>query len=377
MSRKNKLKKTKYTSIYEIIADDTTKQYIARFSYLGKNYGQRNFSNLFGVRTAKQAFEKLQEVKVEIAKYGNNPFKKRIKETMDAYFEEFIKTKVNKTKYGNKYNLTSSYNSHLKDTLGNRDIDEITHIHIQNLLDKDMKDLSSRRKLDVKNILKPIFEKAIKDELIKHSPLDDVKFEKAATKKEITYRVVTDLEDVVRELYKAIMELKNIEDKIIFLIALMTARRKGEIHNLEYSYIKGDKVFVPTSITKTSTVDEFPLPVEVINLLPQLKTYSNTEKGRLFTCNNQRPTLQFNKIIKNSNIEFTEDNTITLHDTRNLFSSIMSPRTNNPPLVDRCLSHSQANIMTRYMSFSYPSRKAVFEEYWEIIRVIGSVNLTV
>lgn len=371
MSRKNNLKKTKYTSIYEIIADDTTKQFIARFSYLGKNYGERNFSNLFGVRTAKQAFEKLQEVKVDIAKYGNNPFQKKVKLTLNAQFEVFIETKINKTKYGNKYHLTSSYNKLLKDTLGDKDIDEITHIHIQNLLDKNMKGLSNRRKIDVRNILKPIFLKAIKDEIIKHNPIDDVTFEKPNIKSEITYRVVTNLEEVVQELYQVIMKLTNVEDKIILLIGLMLARRRGEISKLDYSYIKDDKIFVPTIITKTATTDEYPLPIEVLNLIPQLKTYqkgTKNKEGQLFLFNSQRPSYQFEKIVKSSSIEFTEDNNITFHDTRNLFSSIMSPITSNPPLVDRCLSHSQSSIMTTYMSFGYESRKEVFEKYWDIVR---------
>ncbi len=364
MARKNKLKKTKYTSIYEIIADDTTKQYIARFAYLGKNYGERNFSNLFGVRTAKQAFEKLQEVKVEIAKYGTNPFKRKIKSTLDSYFEEYIKTRTNKKQYGDKYKKQSAYKSLVKEPLGDKNIDEITVRMIENILNKDLKSKSARTKLEVKNILKPLFDKATKNGLIKYSPLDEIKFEKVGSKTEITYRIVNSLDDVVKELYKNIMDLKNLEDKIILLIALMTARRKGEILQLEYSFIKGEKVFVPTGITKTSTVDEFPLPIEVLDLLPQLKT----NKGTIFTCNNQRPTLLFNKIVAESNIEFTEDNKITLHDTRNLFSSVMSPITNNPPLVDRCLSHSQSSILKKYMSFSYASRKEVFEQYWDILR---------
>ena len=43
-------------------------------------------------------------------------------------------------------------------------------------------------------------------------------------------------------------------------------------------------------------------------------------------------------------------------------------KTNNPLLVDRCLSHSQQSIMARYMSFSYESREEVFEKYWDIVR---------
>ena len=361
--RINQLKKTKYLCVYEIIANDTTKQYIVRFSYLGKNYGERNFSNLFGVRTAKQAFDKLQEVKVEIAK-GNNPFTKKIEKTFESYFDEHLKTLKNKVKFGDKYNTNQTYKKYIKEPLGNKSISSINEKDITKILNMmDAEGLGNRRKLDIKNVLKPVFNMAIKNQLIIFSPLDDIKFGKVKAKAEITYRVITDLEITVQTLYRHIMKMENLQDKIILLINLMTGRRKGEILKLDYSYIKGDKVFVPAEIAKTANVDEFPLPKEVLSLIPFL----GTSTGKLFTCNNQRPTLQFNKIVKLSNIKFTEKNTITFHDTRNLFSTIMA-KTEEVYLVDRCLSHTQASIMTKYMAFGYSDRKKVFEKYWNIVR---------
>ena len=55
-------------------------------------------------------------------------------------------------------------------------------------------------------------------------------------------------------MYSNIMKMENVQDNLILYIALMTARRKPEILKLDYSYIKGDKVFVPS---KTVNVDEF------------------------------------------------------------------------------------------------------------------------
>lgn len=361
--RIDKLKKTKYLCVYEIIANDTTKQYIVRFSYLGKNYGERNFSNLFGVRTAKQAFDKLQVVKVEIAN-GNNPFIRKIEKTFESYFNEHLKTLQNKVKFGDKYNTNQTYKKYIKEPLGNKIISSIEEKDITKILSMmDANGLGNRRKLDVKTVLRPIFNMAMKNQIINFSPLDDIKFGKVKAKPEITYRVIMDLETTAQTLYNNIMKIENVQDKIILCIALMTARRKSEILKLDYSYIKGDKVFVPSEIAKTANVDEFPLPKEVLSLIPLLETST----GKLFTCNNQRPTLQFNKIVKLSNIKFTEDNTITFHDTRNLFSTIMA-KTEGVYLVDRCLSHTQAAIMTKYMAFGYRDRKKVFEKYWDILR---------
>lgn len=57
MARKNELKKTKYVGINELEMADGSKSYVAIFSHNGTRYGERNLTKLFGVRTAKQAFE--------------------------------------------------------------------------------------------------------------------------------------------------------------------------------------------------------------------------------------------------------------------------------------------------------------------------------
>ena len=332
---------------------------------MGTNYGERNFTKLFGTRTARQTFEKLQEVKTELSK-NNNPFKKQKGKTVNDYFNEFIKTQTNgDTKFGVKYRHENTYNKFIKETIQNKNISDVTEDDIQYILDVVMKDKTERTKTEVRTVMNPLIKQAIKDSVLTYSVLDDIKFSKKRKKDEITYRVRTDLTVVVQRLYNAILRIEDVELKIIFLIALMCGRRKGEILKLEYSYIKNNKVYAPRAITKTSVTDEYILPSEVVDLLTELDTYN---KGKLFTCKNWTPSTKFNSLVKQVDIEYSENNSISISDTRTLFSSIMSTKTHNTDLVDRCLTHIQTTVRGHYQSFDYKSRKEIFEQYWKILR---------
>ena len=365
MARKNKLKKTSERNIYELYSVSRRKEYIVRFSYLGKNYGERNFTKLFGTTTLKQTFEMFQNIKVELSK-GNNPFAKKKTSDVDTYFLEYIKTISSPANQDNK---TWYYNKHIKPTLGKLSAGDITETHIHNIMNGTLKDLSMRSKKELKTILAPLFRTAIRKGDIKYSPLDEFKLKKDEGKEELSFRLIESFATVANQIYNAILEMEKIEEKMVLLIALMCARRRGEILKLKFQDIKDDKVFVPKEITKNGQSDVYPFPKEVLELLEILKKEKGS-KGNIFDMGVHKPTYLFNKIIKNpkNKIQLTSNQKLTLHDTRHLFQSIMMPEINNPPLVDRCLSHSQSSILNTYLSIGYNDRKLVFLRYWEIIR---------
>jgi integrase len=162
------------------------------------------------------------------------------------------------------------------------------------------------------------------------------------------------------------MALDEEELKAIFLIALMTGRRRGEILQLKQSDIKNGTVYVPQTITKTKTPDMFPLPNEVLEIIRSLPL---NKDGTIFTSTGARVTRVFTRLIQSSKILLSKGSKFTLHDTRHLFQSVMISETNNPQLVDRCLSHSQdGSMMSVYLSFSYQKREKVFNQYWDIAK---------
>ncbi len=359
--RKNTLEKTTKPNIYKITSMNDRVEYIVRFSFLNKNYGQRNFTKLFGCSTLNQTVEMFNSVKVELSR-GNNPFKKKVSISLDTLWEE-RKTHI---KAGSHlYILEKFYLLHIQSIIGKKDIDEIEEKHIYKILNGTLRESGSSNRMKLRTILNPIFKKAIKKEQLKISPLEYIKFEKPQNREGLSSILVNDFTVVAKKIYKEIMKVEDKQDRLSFLLGFMTARRRGELLQYKHSDIKDDKLFVPKEIIKMSKADQFPLPKEALDII---QTLPKEERDNLFTIPVGRVTKRFTLLIENSNIELTKDETFTFHQCRHLFQSIMIPETNNPPLVDRCLSHTQNSVMSVYLSFEYKNRKKVFEKYWEIIR---------
>jgi predicted P-loop ATPase len=97
MPRKYQPKRTKYSNIYELEMSNGEKNYLARFAHNGTRYSDKNLTKLFGSKTAKIAFEKLSDIKIQLSK-GVDVFSSKsdkVDELVYAYLgtrnEEYIK----------------------------------------------------------------------------------------------------------------------------------------------------------------------------------------------------------------------------------------------------------------------------------------------
>ena len=81
-----------YKGITEKTLSDGSKNIYVRFKYQSVTYPIKNFTRLFGCTTPTQAKEKLDEIKVEIAK-GIDPFVTSYN-TLNEIFEERVRQKV-------------------------------------------------------------------------------------------------------------------------------------------------------------------------------------------------------------------------------------------------------------------------------------------
>jgi integrase len=363
--RANKLKKTSKSNIYELTSASGRTEYIVRFSYLGKTYGERNFTKLFGCTTLNKTYEMFNNVKVELSK-GNNPFQKKTSINLDTYWAE----RQQEIKEGDhKYILQKFYDLHIKPKIGKKDIDKIKEKDILDILNGSLKESGSSNRMKLRTILNPIFRKCLKKGKVEENVIEDIKFEKPSFKTDLGSVLIDDFKTVAKNVYKEIMLLpedtdKKVEVKLTMLFGLMTARRRSEILKYKLSDIVDDKLFVPKEYTKIKSTDEFPLSKEMLNLIKKLPK----EEDKIFSMSVQKITKTFNKIVSDADIKLVKGQTFTFHTTRHLFQSIMIRELSNPPLVDRCLSHTQNSVMSIYLSFEYSNRKEVFEKYWEIIR---------
>ena len=123
MPRKNKPTLTKYSNIYELIMVDGTKNYIAKFIHNGRRYPEKNLTKLYGKRTAKSAFDKLNSIKEELSA-NNDVFNIKSNKVEDLLFKYLEKR-------SETYNKRSkiSYNKHVKPIIGHLMITNVTKEH--------------------------------------------------------------------------------------------------------------------------------------------------------------------------------------------------------------------------------------------------------
>ena len=197
VARKNELKNTKYTSIKELSMADGSKGYIAIFSHNGTRYGERNLTKIFGVRSAKQAFETLLEIKSDLSK-GIDVFGTK-SEKVDDLVYKYLKA----TAESYQKNSIFTYDKHIKPIIGHLMINKVTKKHILTIKENMEKlGLSPSTIKKSKTILTPVFKEAFNDEIIKRNVLDQVSMGATTVKPALTDRLNEPLLDAIRKIYK-------------------------------------------------------------------------------------------------------------------------------------------------------------------------------
>lgn len=368
MARKNKLKNTKYSSIKELDMADSSKNYIAIFSYNGTRYGERNLTKLFGVRTAKQAFEKLQEIKSELSK-GIDVFGTK-SEKVDDLVYKYLETRTDNY----KKTSTFSYNKHIKPVIGHLMINKVTKSHLLTIKSNmENLGLSPATLKKVKTILTPVFKEAFNDEVIKRNVLEQVTMGGSTVKPALTDRIDEPLLEAIKKIYKS--ALKQDDDyNVMFLISIMCARRAGEILQLRYEDIKDGIVHVRAATTKTYkgdhpdvVVEKYPLPKEVLEII-------ETGSGNVFKHYKRTYSDKYAEMIDlGTNLKLkplAKEYPIRSHDNRNFIISLQSKKFGRDFVGTACLSHTNkiADINARYQSIEFDDVVEVFEDYWEKLR---------
>jgi integrase len=376
--RRNELIKTKYDNIYTFESKSGETQYFLSFELNSKRYQRKNITKLFGVNTITKAKAKLEEIKTLI-RSNEDPFSKNItKETVKEIIKEQIANK--KAKYAGKDNskykesLNIFYDKYIDDVIGHLKFSKIATKHIKKIL-KNIEHLSNDRQGLLKVILYNEFEVRFRNKEILENPLYSIEFGKKSKKEKLDIRLNESLEEVVQKLYKTIIE-SDYRTKLLLLINLMCARRIGEVYELTYGDIKKDDkgnfyILAHPHITKTSIYEKYPIPSEVIELLPDDIFNKGSVKKRLFDFHKNTIYLNYKKLIEKSKIDFNNDFKITTHDSRNIFITLLVKEGFDSELVDACLSHSKSDTKNIYLEVEYEKRREIFEEYWKIIRSIS------
>ena len=151
----------KYPGITTKTMANGSSSIMVSFKYQSQRYPTKNFTKLFGSKTEKQAFDKLQEVKLLISQ-NKNPFIATATSLNDI-FDARLKQKVANGDWTNSTptNYSYFYNAYIRKSIGHKKIEKITYndlLKIQN----SMTNVSNSTKNTLKMILRPIFIEQIK-----------------------------------------------------------------------------------------------------------------------------------------------------------------------------------------------------------------------
>lgn len=366
-----------YSGISKKVMHDGSINILVRFKYKNISYNNKNFTKLFGSKTEKQAYNKLQEIKVEISK-GNNPFIET-KETLNDLWDERYERKVRNgewnetTARGYKY----FYNAHIRELIGWKKISKIDYSDLEKVDDK----LAYRQggsKNQFKRMMNSLFDDCLKKGLITKNIILDIKTHQEGKAKNIEQISNEDFLSIVRKMYAGIPSFKIqnnwgikteeeiIEYRMFLYMILLTAHRYGEILKLkkENVVLIENKIISPKTITKTKEDYHFPIPIECRAYIESI------ESGLLFpTINKSAIWHVYQRYIRDCGINVYEGKKLSIHDTRRLMLSVMIMDCGiDSRLADSCLNHKQKGVIKHYLHFQYKDIEGAYQKFWKKVR---------
>ncbi len=368
--RCNKPLKTKYTSIFELEMKDGSINFIARFSYLGTRYGDKNMSKLYGCKSAKSASTFLSKIKHELSE-GRNPFSDTSSDKVEDLLIQYFSTKTESYRLKNM----ATYSKNVKSIIGHLKIGNVTKQHLLKII-KTMTDngKSPGTIKKVKTILSPIFKEAYESEIIKRNIISPIIFGSDIPMPPLTDRIKESLLTAIQKIYKAALEVEDIDIRLFFLISIHSGRRLSEIVQIRFEDIIDGIVHIKAGTTKTykyihpdSTIERFPLPRDILDLI-------GNGEGRILKYQAPTYSRNYHKLVKNADLQLkplAQEYPITSHSNRNFIMSIMSKEYGRDMVGSAFLSHNKnrkSDINARYDTIELIDVKRIHESYWDKLR---------
>ncbi len=374
MARKNNFEKTKYKNIISLKDASGKTHFYTNFMLDGVSYQKKNLTKLFNATTAKQASDVLEQVKSDL-RQNKNPFNgSRDGKVKDIVLESINNRKPIGKDTAYKKSIEGFYYNYIDPVIGHLFLDKVNDEHVKKIM-KSLEGYRKEYKQNLQILMYRIFEKEFRKGNIRHNPFYDLDYGTHRPKSDFDTRLNETIESVARKLYRTALEYTP-KYRLILLMSVMLVRRIGEIHQLKLSNIKqysdGDWYILATKdITKTDIEEKYPLPAEVVELLP-LNSLDEEEykNAPLFDFSKDGVFLNYKKLVKKAKIDINEGYSLTSHDNRKLFLSILSFSGTDSDLADRCLSHKgKGGMKGVYLDVPYRIRKEIFEDWWDFLRL--------
>lgn len=263
--------------------------------------------------------------------------------TVNDIVELYLET-LNDGEY--KKSRGSYYYRRIKKALGAKKAKTILPMHIQKVINKNIKDGDSPRTAkQATEILSPAFNIARANRIVTHNPCLDVKIKLPKSKK-----IVVNATERLTIIYQAIMKLYANDPyyRSFFLLALQ-GRRKGEIINLKWEDISFKYDYYFLAHTKNDEEQKVFLPPNVKEALLEFRGSSGWVYESPINLGNRlsdakRQTAKLKKEI---------GDWFTMHYTRNVMVSAMAEQGVDAIYMSGALGHNDPNTITKYLSMNY------------------------
>jgi len=291
--------------------------------------------------TDYQASNKLEKLLDDIRE-GYAPVKINLDKLHDLYFEAEKDTDWNTKK-------KSYYQLYIKKPLGKKAIESIKEMHIKRIITSmDKQNLKPRTQKAVLEVLKPMFEMATKNKMLKENPANDINITIPSQKK-----IVVGATELFKKVFTGINAYYRDDPfyRALFLFGF-TGRRKAEILNLKWENIDFNNNYYWIEDTKNNDKQKYELPLYLIEPLQNIK---DDKKGLVFKShvtgkkiiNTDRQMRQLKKFLAMDNL--------TLHYMRNILVSALAEKETEAITLSGILGHKDPNTITKYLSINHHS----------------------
>lgn len=332
----------------------TDKSYLLDFRIDGKRHRKQ-----IPAMSIQEAVQCLNEFKSTIIKQSTIDVD--IHSTIDDYWELLRKMKRWTVAHDNKLNLY--YIRNIKDELGKLKVTDVKAKHLTRF-NTTLSHLSNRSQKTAYEILKPLFELAIEDDLIATSPIKKIHTPKRNQLEE--KKIITDASVKYRYLYQALHTIfgtdqyisnceyqcsKNPHHLAFFLFGFH-GRRLGEIVALRWEDINfvTDTYIVRSENSKVNLDMQFTLPQDIRQVLIDMD--NRASRGKVFST--KKVEYYYPIIRKVSGLpEFT------FHWMRNLAVSALASEGVDVTHLSAMLGHTDAGTLKKYLSLQRTASTSV------------------
>ena len=356
-------KKVEIPYLYQSIKKDKIKGYkfIGRFSYEGKIYTKVLGYSEKDKLTPKKAEDLIKAYKKDIEDGYTPTGAINLNRLHDLYFESEKDTTWNRKK-------KSYYVLYIKNTLGKKSIETIKEMHIKKIITSmENKGLKERTQKAVLEVLKPMFNMAVRNKMLKENPAQNINITIPSQKK-----IVVGATELFREVFNGINEYyhDNPFYKALFLFGF-TGRRKSEILNLKWSNIDFKNNYYWIEDTKNKDKQKYELPSYLIDPLQSIR---DNRRGLVFKSPisyteeqieqrkernesidpNFKPLTNIDRQMRQLK-KFIGINNLSLHYMRNILVSALAESGTESITLSGVLGHKDPNTITKYLSINHHS----------------------